>query len=225
MKDQETSLKDANGVLTRECLYVSADAANLTGTLKEEKLNVVVRDRTITFLTTLSDMNCSNFLQRAFANKAGLDYSKSFISDMATGVSAGTAHANPAVSAALSVSNLVVGKGVDTFNATYYYDKTFQAMESAILAERLRIRTYIIAKQAKSVDVKVPVQYDIMQALGDIRAYDDACSIKAGLGQLVALADNKKKEDAAVKIKVELSNSPAETAKTLLVNPSAQPTQ
>ena len=61
-----------------------------------------------------------------------------------------------------------------------------------------------------------------MQALSDIRAYDDACSIKAGLAQLVQLADNKKKEDANTKLQVELSDDPVNTAKALLVNPQQQ---
>jgi len=221
MKDQETSYVE-NGTATRECLYVSADASNITSTLKDAKTDETVRDKAITFLTSLSDMNCSNFLHRAFANKAGLDFTKSFISDLATGVSAGTAHANPATSAALSVGNLIVGKGVESFNATYYYDKTFQALEAAVTAERTRIRTYILAKQVKSKDTKNQVKYEVVQALSDIRAYDDACSIKAGLAQLVQLADNKKKEDANTKLQVELSDDPVNTAKALLVNPQQQ---
>jgi uncharacterized lipoprotein YajG len=217
MKDQETAYVE-NGIAARECLYVSADARNIFGTPKDAKTGEALTDKVITFLMGLSDMNCSNFLHRAFANKAGLDFTKGFISDLAAGVSAGTAHANPTTSAALSVGNLIVGKGVESFNATYYYDKTFQALEAAVTAERTHIRTYIFAKQLKSKDVKNPVKYELVQALSDIRAYDDACSIKAGLAQLVQLANNKKKEDVNTKVQVELSNEPLETAKALLVN-------
>lgn len=217
MKDQTAAYVE-NGTSTKECLYVSADASNLTSTIKQTD-TPIVRDKAITFLTSLSDMNCSNFLHRAFANKAGLDFTKGFISDLSTGASAGTAFSNPAVSVALSVSNLVVGKGVESFNATYYYDKTFQALESAIGAERLRIKTYILAKQSQANGQNSTVKYEIVQALSDVRQYDDACSIKAGLAQLVQLADAKKKDDEKTKIQVELSSDPVATARSLLVEP------
>jgi hypothetical protein len=225
MKDQTTAYVE-NGTQTTECLYVSADASKITSTLKLQD-ETTVRDKAITFLTSLSDMNCSNFLHRAFANRAGLDFTKSFIADLSTGASAGTAFTNPAISAALSISNLVVGKGVDSFNATYYFDKTFQALESAIIAERLRIKTYILAKQAQTNAnaQKGVVKYEIVQALSDVRQYDDACSIKAGLAQLVQLADAKKNDDQKTKIQVELSDNPTAEARKLMGNKPLVPVQ
>jgi hypothetical protein len=214
MKDQDTSYSEKN-TTTKECLYVSADASNITSTLPKTE-EAAVRDKAITFLTSLSDLNCSNFLHRAFAQKAGLDFTKSLISDLSTGASAGTAHASPSTSAALSIANLVVGKGVESFNATYYFDKTFQALESAIAAERLRIKTYITAKQAQAADPKSRVKYELVQAISDVRAYDDACSIKSGLSQLVQLADSKKRDDERTKVQVELSADPPATARSLL---------
>lgn len=191
----------------KECLYLSADISKLASAAPDNQL----RDQALAYLMGLSDMNCSNFLHRAFANKAGLDFTKSFISDLATGVSAGTVYANPAISAGLSVGNLVVGKGVETFNAVYYYDKTFQAMESAIAAERLRVKGYIIARQAKSNGTELPVlHYEILAALSDIRVYDDACSIKAGLAKLVQVADDQKAEEVKNNQNVEFSANPVE---------------
>jgi hypothetical protein len=214
MRDQDTEYKD-NGTKTKECVYLSADASNITSTIRA-KDSSLVRDKAITFLMSVSDMNCSNFLHRAFANKSGLDLTKTFISDLSTGVSAGTAFANPAVSAALSISNLVVGRGVESFNATYYYDKTFNAMESAIAAERLRIKTYVLAKQSQANAKPAAVSYELVQALSDIRQYDDACSIKAGLSQLVQLADARKASDEEAKIRVELADNPVAEARALL---------
>jgi hypothetical protein len=203
-------LKEA---LPQECLYVSADVTGLLQA-RDSGSDTTTRDRAINFLISLSDMNCSNFLHRAFATKAGMDFSKGLFSDIATGVSAGVVHASPALAATLNVSNLVVGKGVDSFNATYYYDKTFQAMESAIQAERLRIRTQMLGKQAGST--KPP--YDILQALSDVRAYDDACSIKAGLAQLVQLADSRKKEEQDNKLQVDISSDKASEVKKLMLS-------
>lgn len=211
-----------NGVSKKQCLYISADAGNLTSTINKTDESVV-RDKTITFLTSVSDMNCSNFLHRAFANKAGLDLTKSFIGDLATGVSAGTAHANPAISAGLNVSNLIIGKGVESFNSTYFFDKTFQALEAAITAERMKVKTYITAKQAQANIKDSLVKYEIVQALSDIRAYDDACSIKAGLAQLVQLADSKKDIETKNKVAVELSPKPVEAALKLYGAQTVEP--
>ncbi|MCP4520769.1 MAG: hypothetical protein GY827_03595 [Cytophagales bacterium] len=195
----------------KQCLYLSANASNITSTLKKEEEDEV-RDKMISFLLSISDLNCSNFLHRAFANKAGLDFSKSFIDDLAKGASAGTAHANPTISAALSVGNLIVGKGVESFNATYYYDKTFQAMEAAIAAERIKIKTFITAKQAKTIGKTSGLKYGLVEAVSDIRAYDDACSIKAGLSKLVQLADVNKEEESKINVEVRLDDNPAKKA-------------
>lgn len=123
-----------------------------------------------------------------------MDLSKQLFGDLATGFSAITAFNTPGVSAALinSLGNLIVGKSVESFNTQYYFDKTFQALESAITAQRLDVSRKIIAKQAKAKSKTDPVSYGVVQALSNIRAYDDACSIKAGLARLVQLADQEK---------------------------------
>jgi hypothetical protein len=155
-----------------------------------------VRDKAIAYLLGVSDSNCSNFLDRAFANKAGLDISKSLASDMATGVSALTAFNTPAISAGLGLTNLVVGKTVDNVNATFYFDKTFQAFEAAVITERTRIKSDIINRQASrpvsSTDGSA-VQYGLFEAMTDIRTYDDACSMRVGLSKLVETASAQKK--------------------------------
>lgn len=200
-----------NGISRKQCLYISADAVKLTNAI-DKKDDPEIRDKVIAFLVSLSDMNCSNFLHRAFANKAGLDFTRSFVGDIATGVSVGTAHANPAISAGLGVGNLIIGKGVESFNSAYYFDKTFQALDSAITAERIKVRTLIAAKQARANAKRGSVGYEMVQVLSDLRAYDDACSIKAGLAQLVQLADTKKEAESAKRVTIELSPKPDETA-------------
>lgn len=192
--------------LGQECIYASADAAALTATPTSD----AVRNKTINFLIGVSDMNCSNFLHRAFANKAGLDFTKTFASDMATGISAGTAHASPAISAAVGVGNLIIGKGVDSFNATYYYEKTFQALKSVIAAKRSSIKSQIIAKQSQSNEQGTAVRYALGDAISDIREYDDACSIMNGLDQLVQVAGTEQKKEDAAKKSVEIATNPAE---------------
>jgi hypothetical protein len=192
----------------RECLYVTTDASKLLASASKD---IAERDEVISYLTAISDFNCSNFMMRAFALRTGMDASKSFLSDLATGASAGTAFSTPALSAGLSLSNLVVGKGVDAITGAYYFGETFSAMESLISAERMRIKRYIRSRQA-TVDNKFPA-YDLRAALSDIRDYDDACSIKFGLGKLKQNADKVKTDESAKKIDSELDPSKAATFK------------
>lgn len=181
---------------SQQCLYISADISKSVFVSSD-----IGTTRDITkALISISDLNCSTFLHRAFANRAGLDAGKKFFQDVSTALSAGTASVSAPLSAALDVTNLVVGKGVDTFNTTYYLDKTFQAMEASILAERARHRAYLDAKLAES-------NYSIRDAISDVRAYDDACSFKAGLYRLVNTAEKEKTNSEKSKLTVEAASS------------------
>jgi hypothetical protein len=176
-----------------QCLYVAVDASQVR---TDTSVSRSVRDKAIAYLIGVSDSNCSNFLDRAFANKAGLDISKSLASDAATGVSALTAFNTPAVSAGVGLANLVIGKTVDNVNATFYFDKTFQAFEAAIVTERTRMKSDIINRQASrptTSDDSSAVQYGLFEAMADLRAYDDACSMRVGLSKLVETASAQKK--------------------------------
>jgi hypothetical protein len=185
--------KESNSA-NNQCMYLSADVT----LLDSRDLQIQERNKIVRALITISDMNCSTFLHRAFANRAGLDYGKKFFQDLTTAISAGTASVSAPLSAAIDVANLVVGKGIDTFNATYYFDKSFQAMEAAIVAERAQRRAYITARLAKP-------DYLISDALGDIRVYDDACSFRAGLASLNNVAEAKKTDAEKGKASVELA--------------------
>jgi hypothetical protein len=100
--------------------------------------------------------------------------------------------------------NLVIGKSVESFNATYYFDKTFQAMEAAIVAERAQRRALILAKQEGE-------NYSLPEAIGDVRGYDDACSIKAGLSHLLSVAEGNKNQKEEGKETVEASANKRQT--------------
>lgn len=190
------------------CLYISVDASNLMKDISAAK-RTDVRDLAISFLMSASDMNCSNFLHRAFANRAGMELSNGMTSDLATGLSAGTAHATPALSAALSIGNLIVGKGTENITSAYYQDKTFQALDAAIEANRLSIKARILTKQQNARKKTDPVPYDLVQSLSDIRNYDDACSVKGGLSRLVTIASDKMTEETAKADRALAGDKPA----------------
>lgn len=175
-----------------QCLYIAVDAAKAT---QSDTTDRKVRDKAIAYLLNVSETNCSNFLDRAFANRSELDMAKNLGQDIATGVGTLTAFNTPAVTAALGLTNLVVGKSTDNINSTYYLNQTFQAFEAAVATERARIKSEILAKQANRppVSTDTAVQYTLFDALADIRNYDAACSMRVGLAKLIETQDEKKR--------------------------------
>ena len=174
---EQPSFKPTNGPVGRECSYVSAEVNPFIAPTKPDDVRALIHT-----LIYYSDLNCSNFLHRAFANRSALDFSKSLTQDIATGASAVTAFSTPAASAILSGANLIVGKGVSDFDITYYLDKTFQAMQDAIAGERAK-RLALIVAQTDGNEMA-----SLAQLLSLIRSYDDACSIRDGLDQLATVA-------------------------------------
>jgi cell division septation protein DedD len=189
------------GTQADQCMYISADVTRLTEMIPQFS-NKDNRNMIAALLLSVSDQNCQTFLARAFANKAGLDASNGIISDLATGGAAGTAAALPGISAGLSVANLIVGKTVGNFDKTYYAEKTFEAMESSILGERASRKAGIIDNLKKET-----TDYTIFDALGEVRQYDEACSIQRGLLKLSSIADNAR-ADGEAKLKTAIAGTP-----------------
>jgi uncharacterized protein YfcZ (UPF0381/DUF406 family) len=209
---QSSSIKYTDtGSTGAECLYISADVSALAGATLTPELRLSVVDT----LLSISDLNCSTFLHRAFANRAGLDYTKTLLQDLATAASAGTAFVSAPVSAGLSGTNLVLGKGIDTFNSTYYQQQTFQAMESAIDSARQIVLATINTHESAKKEGTTESSFTTAQALADIRDYDDACSFKNGLAKLNEIATNAKTNATTVKNKVQAEADPNSKAQIL----------
>ncbi|ODS64912.1 MULTISPECIES: hypothetical protein [unclassified Arenimonas] len=174
-----------------ECVYAStnfADVAAISGRDPEG-------EKALDTLLAVSDMNCSNYMHRVFSNRTLTDFTGRLAGDLLTSTATAATQVDPNTAAALGVANLVVGKSIEGFNATYFQEKTFQALEAAINGERERIRAIILAKRIQGRQKGAggtPVQpYGPLEALSDLRAYDDACSFKAGLNVLVSLAEQE----------------------------------
>lgn len=134
----------STGVEATQCLYFSVETKQMLddfSRLSTDEDRRMLRNMFISYLLNVSDQNCSTFLNRAFANKASFDTGKSMFQDIMTGSSAAIANASPPAAAGLSLGNLLVGKSVDNINATFYFDKTFQAMAAAIDVERTNVLT------------------------------------------------------------------------------------
>lgn len=185
--------KDAKGQAAQSCSYASAAYTDIVNFRSADPVEV---DRALDSLVSMSDLNCSNYMHRVFSNRALTDFSGTLSEDLLTSAATATAHIEPTAAAALGVANLVVGKSMDAFHSTYFLDKTFQALEAAINGERQRILATIIAKRAKAKATpaggSAAFAYGPVEALSDLRAYDDACSFKAGLNVLVSLAESEK---------------------------------
>ncbi|TCS72148.1 hypothetical protein EDC61_10663 [Sulfuritortus calidifontis] len=178
----------------QECLYISVEASSLSK-VADKVADKGKKRELVDFLVSVSDMNCSTFMHRVFANKGGMDFSKGVMSDLANAISAGTVHANPATSATFSGANIILGHTVDNLASAYYLNKSFQALEAAILAERTEQKTAIL-KRLKAANEP----YSLYAILSDIRSYDDACSFRGGLSRLAKLAEGSKNtEEAALK--------------------------
>jgi hypothetical protein len=167
-----------NRVQQDRCTYISADMQDLLA-IPASFVQAPDRNQIVDMLLNVSDHNCSNFLVRAFAKKTNLDSRRNTLKDIGVGIATVIASPAPAVSAGIGLTNLVTGSAVDNYNASFYLEKTFQVMESAIGKERATVRARIVANSKKS-----PADYGLYAALNDIRSYDDACSIERGLSVL-----------------------------------------
>ena len=170
----------------QQCLYMSIDIRDV---LKVPVRNPAERNRLVHLLMNVSDYNCSTFLMRAFANKTGTEATRNTAKDIATAIAAGTARVAGAFSSGIGLVNLVGGTAIDNVNASYYADKTFQVMSTAIGAERDKARTTVLTHLKSTTSL---AEYSFFEALEDAHEYDDSCSLRRGLESLAAAANNQK---------------------------------
>lgn len=200
--DDSDGAENARGQAAQSCSYASAAYTDIVNFRSSDPVEV---DRALDSLVSMSDLNCSNYMHRVFSNRALTDFSGTLAEDLLTSAASATAHIEPTAAAALGVANLVVGKSMDAFHSTYFLDKTFQALEAAINGERQRILATIIAKRAKARAKPADGSYGPVEALSDLRAYDDACSFKAGLNVLVSLAENEREAQSLRVTQLEIA--------------------
>lgn len=198
MKTQPQDWSDRSA--SQPCLYAAIDLSQIK-TAGPTPMSDATRNKAISFLFLISDINCSNFLDRAQANVAGMNFTKGLVGDLATATSAGTTFSNPALSSGLGLGNLVIGKSVEAFDSAYYLNQTFQAFQASVYAERARLKAGIVTKQS-AIAGNGPA-YDMFQALIDFREYDDACSMRRGLEKLASGADKTKENNENLKRQVE----------------------
>jgi len=201
------NVSPTEGAAISQCLYMSIDMRDV---LKVPIRNAAERNRLVHLLVNVSDYNCSTFLMRAFAHKAGTEATRNTAKDVATAIAAGTARVAGAFSSGLGIVNLVGGTAIDNVNTSYYADKTFQVMAAAIGAERDKTRTVLLNHSKVSVSL---ADYSFFEALEDVHEYDDSCSLRRGLESLAAAANNEKERTAGALRAKRGDETPADTAK------------
>jgi uncharacterized protein YceK len=186
-----------------QCLYYAVDISKVFNSFEfpsseltetQDRTLKKKRDIYISFLVNVADQNCETFLSRSFASKSGFDAGRNTFQDILTGASAATAIGTPPVAAGLSLLNIVVGKTVDNVNSTYFFDKTFQAIGSAIYLEKSEIKAQIELNKKQDYS-----RYTIYDSVSDIRRYESACSIRIGVGKLQRLAQDALNNSSASK--------------------------
>lgn len=185
-----------------ECMYVGVEVNKLFAA----QLDTDGPNALIATLLSVSDMNCSNFMNRVFAARSSSDFTKGFLQDLTTAFAAGAAPFSGSAAAGLNGVNLVVGKGFQNLESTYYANQAFEAIEAAIISERSDRRSVILVKQDNNdLTGSKHVAYPVEAILADVRAYDDACSIRGGLARLANIANQAKDSDVSKNKKVELA--------------------
>jgi hypothetical protein len=180
-----------------QCLYIAADIGPLLADPYCRNISQKVRNQLISYLLSISDRNCAAFRSRVFANKAGLDTNKNILQDLTTAAAAAATFPFPAAAVALNVANVIVGKTVSQIDATYFSEKTFSAMDDAIVSKRNSLRATIKENSGHSLD-----DYTIMDALGAVHEYDAVCSIQGGIDELASMA-------ATAKVNTQATPSPS----------------
>lgn len=139
-------------------------------------------------LTTASD-NCSWFLNRVFANRAGVSGIRDGIKNLMTGAAALTAKASPAVSASLGFANLFADSTVRSLDANEYASKTYDAIESGIKAQRNKTETEILEKLSAEID-----KYPVGALLLDMSRLKDECTVTSGIRTLQSSATTAERD-------------------------------
>ncbi len=193
-------LVQPNGKITnggspdKQALYYSIDMANLMAATKlyfisgtDQEL-ARRRNDILEVLVLVSDLNSETYLSRAFAVDLSLRGIRGGLNRIFTAAQTATSLISAETTAVLGLSNLLIGGLGDEYNSLVYANKTYDALRSAIDAERVRIKSDI-----KKSTKQPYVQYTIQDALSDIRRLSEASSIRIGVALLLKIADQEKK--------------------------------
>lgn len=180
---------------TKQAIYYSVDMTDLMG-----KTNLGFSDKNpsnddlmkrrndlIEILVFVSDENSKTFLSRAFAVDLYINGIRGVIERSFTVAQTATSLISPEATAALGLTNLLVGGLGEEYESLMYAEKTFDALRAVIEAERAKIKLEIEKGQKR--DYK---DYTIQDALSDVGRLAEASSIQVGVSKLLAAAEQER---------------------------------
>lgn len=157
----------------------------------------------------ISDGNCTTFLHRFYATKAGWDAAHGTGKDIATAIAAGTAKVASGFSGAIGLANLAGGTAIDNIDKSYYSEKTIQAITAAIKSLRATSKKRVMDGAAREI-----TDYSYFEALNDLENFDNDCSLQRGIEQIAELA-NSASIDAEKKLDSDRTRNVSELQKDL----------
>jgi hypothetical protein len=130
----------------------------------------------VTYITAISDQNCSIFLNRLSSSKEGMDFGKTALTDIGSVIAAGTAFATPVGAAIIGVASLLSNKGAENLAHTYFGGQLIPAIRNNIDTERKNYKEKYITHNESNMT--------LAQAIQIFNEYDKACSVQTAIDNL-----------------------------------------
>jgi hypothetical protein len=165
-----------------QCIYMSADMQKV---FEQPIRNKQERNRVVFLLMNISDANCTTYLHRFYATRAGWDAAHGTGKDVATAIASGTAKVAGGLSSVVGLVNLAGGTAIDNIDKSYYSEKTIQAITAAIKSLRASSKKLLLDSSGKELS-----EYSYFQAINDLEDFDHSCSLQRGIEQIAELANN-----------------------------------
>ena len=148
---------------------------------KDDKASLIHADTqlsadAVTYITAISDQNCSIFLNRLSSSKEGMDFGKTALTDIGSVVASGTAFATPMGAAIIGVASLLTNKGAENLAHTYFGGQLIPAIVHDIDAERKAFKEKNITSKTSNMSLALA-----MQVFND---YDQLCSVQSAIDHL-----------------------------------------
>lgn len=178
---------------TRGAVRCSHVSVRLDAVLAASASTLDERNRIIALLLGVSDYNCSAFTAQAFGRKARLQTANTILNN----VSSALAARSEKNSSLVEILNLAGKTGNDVLGHPSQLGSAETAVEIAISDARRKLREQIAKRAVEQVET-----YALLDALGDLTAYDEICSLQRGKEFALQAAALAAREEAERVLKV-----------------------
>lgn len=188
---------------SRGSLRCSNVSIRLDAVLAASTATADERNRLIGLLLGVSDYNCSSFIARAFGRSAQLQTANSILANITHAID----ERSKKDSSVVNIINTLGRATNDVYGQPSQLGSVEMVVELAINDARKTLRSEI-AKRAKE-DV---LTYSLLEALGDLAAYDEICSLQRGKELAVQASSKMAREEAAQVLKAYLEQTAKQAA-------------